>query len=195
MQQVNKIIAFLFVISFLGICPSIVVGQVAINSDGSAADGSAMLDITSTSKGVLIPRMTETQRDAISSPATGLMIYQTDNTPGLYTYGGASWSVVSGGSSVARQKTTGATTLTGTDDQSVILGGAGTYNLTLPTSPELGQVVTMGNTNNNVTLVFTGKSLVKLSGTVATNSVSLNTINGISVMYDGTNWFLLWSNN
>ena len=55
---------------------------------------SAALDITSTTKGLLIPRMTETQRDAISSPATGLMIYQTDGTVGFYYYNGSSWSEV-----------------------------------------------------------------------------------------------------
>ena len=54
-------------------------------------DASSALDITSTTKGLLIPRMTETQRDAISSPATGLMIYQTDGTVGFYYYNGSSW--------------------------------------------------------------------------------------------------------
>ena len=54
-------------------------------------DASSALDITSTTKGLLIPRMTETQRDAISSPATGLMIYQTDGTAGFYYYNGSSW--------------------------------------------------------------------------------------------------------
>ncbi|MDB9922058.1 DUF1566 domain-containing protein [Polaribacter sp.] len=57
-------------------------------------DASSALDITSTTKGLLIPRMTETQRDAISSPATGLMIYQTDGTVGFYYYNGSSWSEV-----------------------------------------------------------------------------------------------------
>jgi hypothetical protein len=54
-------------------------------------DTSSALDITSTTKGLLIPRMTETQRDAISSPATGLMIYLTDGTVGFYYYNGSSW--------------------------------------------------------------------------------------------------------
>ena len=57
----------------------------------SSVNASAKLEIESTTKGFLPPRMTKTQRDAISSPATGLVIYQTDNTPGLRCYNGSSW--------------------------------------------------------------------------------------------------------
>ncbi|MDB9770663.1 hypothetical protein OAB31_00460 [Polaribacter sp.] len=66
--------------------------QVGIGT--TTPDASSALDITSTTKGLLIPRMTETQRDAISSPATGLMIYQTDGTVGFYYYNGSSWANV-----------------------------------------------------------------------------------------------------
>ena len=64
---------------------------VGINTDESDADPSAMLDVKSTDKGILIPRMTMTQRTAISSPATGLIIYQSDNNPGFYFYNGTNW--------------------------------------------------------------------------------------------------------
>ena len=70
--------------------------SVAINTDGSTADASAALDIKSIEKGMLIPRMTMAQKDAIASPANGLLIYQTDNTPGFYYYNGSSWLPVSG---------------------------------------------------------------------------------------------------
>ena len=63
--------------------------QVGIGT--TTPDASSALDITSTTKGLLIPRMTAAQRDAISSPATGLMIYQTDGTAGFYYYNGSSW--------------------------------------------------------------------------------------------------------
>jgi hypothetical protein len=66
--------------------------QVGINNENP--DASAALDITSTTGGLLIPRMTETQRDAISPAATGLMIYQTDGTVGFYYYNGSSWAEV-----------------------------------------------------------------------------------------------------
>ncbi|MDB4174831.1 DUF1566 domain-containing protein [Flavobacteriaceae bacterium] len=63
--------------------------QIGINNE--TPDASAALDITSTTGGLLVPRMTETQRDAISPAATGLMIYQTDGTAGFYYYNGSSW--------------------------------------------------------------------------------------------------------
>ena len=66
--------------------------QIGINNE--TPDASAALDITSTTGGLLIPRMTETQRDAISPAATGLMIYQTDGTVGFYYYNGSSWAEV-----------------------------------------------------------------------------------------------------
>ena len=59
---------------------------------------SAALEINSSERGLLIPRMTQPQRNAIVSPATGLMIFQTDNTPGFYYYNGSLWSSVSGNS-------------------------------------------------------------------------------------------------
>lgn len=63
---------------------------VAINSSNTPPDPSAMLDVQSTDKGILIPRMTQSQRDGIINPANGLMIYQTDNTPGFYFNAGTS---------------------------------------------------------------------------------------------------------
>ncbi len=57
----------------------------------STPHGSAQLDITSTSKGLLIPRMTLAQRGAITNPAVGLMIYQNDVNPGFFYYSEGSW--------------------------------------------------------------------------------------------------------
>ncbi|MFK5855186.1 MAG: fibrobacter succinogenes major paralogous domain-containing protein [Bacteroidota bacterium] len=54
--------------------------QIAINTDGSVADNSAMLDIKSTTKGVLLPRMTNIQIQTIVSPADGLLVYSTDDS-------------------------------------------------------------------------------------------------------------------
>ena len=70
--------------------------NVGINTDGSAPHSSAMLDVKSTSGGILIPRMTEAQRDAINSPATGLLVYQTTSPAGFYYFDGSSWELIGG---------------------------------------------------------------------------------------------------
>jgi|GEM_PF-473655 hypothetical protein len=65
--------------------------SVAINSTGNAPDATAMLDVASTTKGFLAPRMSQAQREAISTPAEGLLVYQIDETTGFYYYNGSSW--------------------------------------------------------------------------------------------------------
>lgn len=67
---------------------------VAINQNGSTPAPSAMLDISADSKGLLIPRMTSVQKNAIASPATGLLIYQTDGTRGLWEFNGTTWVII-----------------------------------------------------------------------------------------------------
>ena len=71
--------------------------SIGVNTDGSQPNPSAMLDVKSTTKGFLTPRMTLAQRNAIASPAIGLMIFQTDNTVGYYYYNGAAWTQMGGG--------------------------------------------------------------------------------------------------
>jgi microcystin-dependent protein len=93
-----KIIKIVYVFVFF-LSASIGFAQnVGINADGSTPDGSAMLDVKSTTKGLLIPRMTATQKTNISSPATGLMIYQTDAPAGFYYYNGSAWTLIGTGS-------------------------------------------------------------------------------------------------
>jgi hypothetical protein len=81
---------YLFVFIFISSCYPCV-SQLSITTDGSLPDASAMLDVQSTSKGLLIPRMTELQRTAIGSPAAGLMVFQSNNTAGHYLYSGSAW--------------------------------------------------------------------------------------------------------
>ena len=61
--------------------------------NGTAATGSSLVQIDSTTQGVLLPRMTTTQRDAIGSPATGLEIYNT-TTNRKEVYNGTFWQGV-----------------------------------------------------------------------------------------------------
>ncbi len=82
-----KIISFLGLF-FGGLFP--VFSQVGLGVE--TPEASAKLELSSPNLGFLMPRMTQTQRNAISSPATGLMVYQTDNSTGFYYYNGSSWS-------------------------------------------------------------------------------------------------------
>ncbi len=141
---------------------------------------SAKLDITSTDKGFLPPRMTSAQRLAILSPAAGLMVYQTDATTGLYYYNGSAWiyiinsttnivSVVNGG--------TGTNTSTGTG--SVVLNTSPiliTPNLGTPTSATL--------TNATGLPISTGVS--GLGTNVASFLASPTSSNLISALTDET---------
>ncbi len=117
---------------------------------------SAKLDVTSTDKGFLPPRMTSSQRTNIPSPAAGLMVYQTDGTAGLYYYNGSAWiyiinsttnvlSVVNGG--------TGTTTSTGTG--SVVLNTNATLANPTLTTPTLGVA---SGTSLSLTATTTGTS-------------------------------------
>jgi hypothetical protein len=66
--------------------------QMNINNTGSyTAQSSALLQVDSTTKGVLFPRMTTILRDAISSPANGLVLYNT-TTNKLQCYNGSTWN-------------------------------------------------------------------------------------------------------
>ncbi|MFZ1784063.1 MAG: hypothetical protein WAU23_02580 [Ferruginibacter sp.] len=83
---------YLFGFLFLLICNKAISQSLAINTDGSTANASALLDVKSATKGLLLPRMTKMQKDAIVTPASGLLVYQTtpDNI-GFHYYDGIQW--------------------------------------------------------------------------------------------------------
>lgn len=68
------------------------IGQVAININGNQPDNSAMLDIQSNEKGLLIPRMSTAQINAIANPANGLMLYDTDKKAIVLFNVGKGWN-------------------------------------------------------------------------------------------------------
>ncbi len=107
----KRLLYFIFLVATTSLAQ---VGIGTTNPDASSA-----LDIQSTSAGILVPRMTQAQRDAIGSPADGLLIYQTDNSPGFYYYNGAWTALATSGGSGEFQSVSGLvqnTTNIGSDD-------------------------------------------------------------------------------
>ena len=81
--------------TFTNIGPAVFSGSVTINgSDAVFASASALLQVDSTTKGFLPPRMTNAQRTAIPSSSVGLMVYCTDATEGLYIYKSTGWTFI-----------------------------------------------------------------------------------------------------
>ena len=101
-----KKISLVFLITIFAVAFSFA-QNVAINATGSLPDNSAMLDVSSTTKGFLPPRMTLSQRNSIPQPATGIIIYQTDNVTGLYCNKGIAavpdWQLIGPAAPVAFQ--------------------------------------------------------------------------------------------
>jgi len=91
MRELCKLV--IIISSMLLINAQICAQNVGISPDGSAPDNSAMLDIKSTSGGLLIPRMTTAQRNAISNPAQSLLIFNT-TTKCFETYVDGQWNSI-----------------------------------------------------------------------------------------------------
>lgn len=82
---------YLLLLSFV-LCSTVAtVFAQSVGINTTSPDASAALDVTSTTMGVLVPRMTQAQRNAIVSPAISLLIYQTDGSAGFYFYNGTNW--------------------------------------------------------------------------------------------------------
>jgi len=153
--------------------------QVGINSDGSNPDNSSMLDIKSTSKGILIPRMSQSERVAILSPANGLMVYQTNGTTGFYFYDGSSWVRLATGTEASYTAGTGIgisnNTITNVSpDQTVTLTAGGSTSIT-GTYPNFTISSTDNNSGGTVTSVSAGTGLnggtITSTGTISMPNV------------------------
>ena len=96
----KRYLCFMALALFMAPC---IAQNVAINEDGSSPDPKAILDIKSSNKGVLIPRMSTAQRMSIASPKEGLLVYDSTTSSFWYSKGtypywqnlatGSSWSL------------------------------------------------------------------------------------------------------
>jgi hypothetical protein len=88
----NPLLSLVFIITILSTNKLAAQTGMAINTDGTSADGSAMLDVKATDKGILIPRIASTT--SVITPVNGLLVYQTGGTAGFYYYNGSAWNYI-----------------------------------------------------------------------------------------------------
>ena len=142
-------------------------GQTGIGT--TTPNASAKLEIAATDKGLLIPRMTSTQKGNITSPANGLLIYQTDGVVGFYVNTGTSasptWTRINidwvrTGNDIAftlgNVSTTG--TLTGGNSSTSSLSGFGANINT-----QSGTTYTIDATDNGKVIQTTGASAITIT--------------------------------
>jgi len=151
-----------FIVLLLLLGGSMSYSQVAINKNANNPDPSAMLDIQSTDSGLLIPRMTATERDAISNPATGLLVYVTGENL-FYYFDGTIWIKASGddlGNHKAKQnlEMQGHWISNDGDDEGIFVTtegntGMGTDNLYVNNQGKITRLhILMDSNNSNVAL-------------------------------------------
>jgi len=156
---------FLILLSF--VISIQVYGQTGIGT--TTPNASAKLEIAATDKGLLIPRLTLTQRGSISSPANGLLIYQTDGVVGFYVNTGTAasptWTRINidwvrTGNDIAytagNVSTTG--TLTGGNSSTSSLSGFGANINT-----QSGTTYTIDATDNGKVIQTTGASAITIT--------------------------------
>ncbi|MCB0533845.1 MAG: tail fiber domain-containing protein [Saprospiraceae bacterium] len=153
--------------------------QVSINQDNSNPDPSAMLDIKSNARGLLIPRLSSVQRAGIAAPATGLMVYDI-TTNSFWFYNGTAWKEITLNTDNQMLSLTGTTLAiedgnsvdlagidTDTDDQTLSLSGT-TLTIADGNSVDLASIDTDTDTDDQ-NLSLTGTTLAIEDG----NSVDL----------------------
>lgn len=134
-------------------------GTLAVGTTAAVAT-SAALEVVSTNRGLLPPRMTLAQRGTISSPVVGLLIIQTDNTPGLYQYTATGWATVGAGNYTAESNSSAAAPTTAVTVNPSVTNIVYTDNntatngtVTLGTGTEGQRLVIVNNDNGYLSVV------------------------------------------
>ena len=182
---VLRIILITAIISFTIIANA---QNVAVNTTGSSADASAMLDVSSTTKGFLAPRMTTVQRTGILSPANGLLVFDTDTK--TYWYFSITWKEMTnagGGGSGFSLPYSGSSTNAGklfsVSNNGVAAGATALYGRASASGSGIFTLYSMGVWGDN----STGVGVMGSSSNIGIIGTSGNAVNGIGVMANSSN--------
>jgi hypothetical protein len=189
MKHTNIKILGIILASFL-LINSNALAQVGIGTTNP--DASSMLDIQSTSKGFLTPRMTTVQKNAISSPLTGLMVYDTDLDKFNY-YNGSSWIIME--SSLNSRDNYKLVKSTADLSDELTAGGGATYQLSSGTLYEVNGTINLSypiNLNGAylVGLDTNEDTLISAGGTIFSGGAS-GSIRNLTLIASGGSVFNL----
>jgi len=180
----KKQFLLMLLISQLALLTKVSAQNIAINGNGNLPDTSAMLDVSSSNKGFLTPRMTTTLQNAIPLPANGLLIFNTtDNVFKVNTGTTVApiWTPLATGSGIAITTLSGLTSATqvlatGTSGTDFGIGSsASTHTFNLPTASATNR----GALSSADWSTFDGKQEALVSGT------SIKTVNGNTLLGSG----------
>lgn len=157
---------FILLSALAGLACTTARAQVGIGT--ATPNTTSALDIQSTTRGLLIPRMTATQRTAISTPAQGLMVYQTDAPIGLWMYVNSQWlrmttTADAGSGSLAKASASN----TSSSVIAVVLGGT---TVPLPDAQYLSGI-TVDGANSSFTIPTSG--VYRISYNISTTAALL----------------------
>ena len=159
--------------------------QLKIGGDPSTVNNAALLELESTSKGVLLPRLSKVQMDSIANPTAALLIWCTDCTPkGLRVYDGSAWSSFSTSTapiSVMSSVNCSSGTLTGNYMTDVPMNGSNTKILSITGSPGSYDITTQ--TLNGVRFFKSGTKTVSGGENVTLQATGMPLANG-TFIYD-----------
>lgn len=139
------------------ILASTMFAQAQVGIGTTTPNASAALDVQSTTKGILLPRMTGAQRIAIAAPADGLIVYQTDAVAGLWMHILGAWIRLTSTTDLINNSFGSSTGFASNTTGSVIAVVLGGTNVPLPSDQSLGSNITVDGTNTTFTVAQTGR--------------------------------------